>query len=293
MMTIMTDYFNLTKPRIMLLVLMTGFPAILMAAKGMPDASLVLVTLLGTALASGAASAMNHYLDRDIDAIMERTSSRPLPAGRISPLGALWFGLVLSALSVGLLWWRTNWLAAAVAGASIFYYVVIYTLWLKRATPQNIVIGGAAGASAPLIAWAAVTHEIGLAAWLMFLIVFLWTPPHFWALALYRRDDYAKAGVPMLPVVAGVRETRWQIFLYTLVMLVATVALFPIQESGLFYLVSAVLLGGVFLWDAWRVYRRGSDEDAKKLFGYSILYLFLLFTALSVDALIRTGSGVV
>lgn len=292
-MATLGDYFNLTKPRIMLLVLMTGFPAILMAAKGFPDWSLILVTLLGTALASGAASAMNHYIDRDIDAVMERTSSRPLPAGKVPPVRALWFGLVLSVLAIGLLWWKTNWLAAFVAGASIFYYVVIYTMWLKRATPQNIVIGGAAGASAPLIAWAAVTQEIGLAAWLMFLIIFLWTPPHFWALALYRKDDYAKAGVPMLPVVAGVEETRWQIFLYTLVMLVATVALFPIQESGLFYLISAILLGAVFLLDAWRVYRRGTDEDAKRLFGYSIIYLFLLFIALSVDALIRTGSGVV
>lgn len=292
-MATLGDYFNLTKPRIMLLVLMTGFPAILMAAKGFPDWSLILVTLLGTALASGAASAMNHYIDRDIDAVMERTSGRPLPAGKVPPVRALWFGLVLSALSIALLWWKTNWLAAFVAGASIFYYVVIYTMWLKRATPQNIVIGGAAGASAPLIAWAAVTQEIGLAAWLMFLIIFLWTPPHFWALALYRKDDYAKAGVPMLPVVAGVEETRWQIFLYTLVMLVATVALFPIQESGLFYLISAILLGAVFLLDAWRVYRRGTDEDAKRLFGYSIIYLFLLFIALSVDALIRTGSGVV
>ncbi|HEY9856490.1 MAG TPA: heme o synthase [Stenomitos sp.] len=284
---ILREYFQLTKPTIVMLMLVTGLPAILMAGKGSVDPLTMVVALVGTAMAAGAASALNHYWDRDIDAVMERTSARPIPGGHVSANQALAFGLIMGALSVLLLGLLTTWLAAMLALASILFYVVIYTMWLKRSTPQNIVIGGAAGATAPLIGWAAVTGNVGLPAWLMFLIIFMWTPPHFWALALYRRDDYAKAGVPMMPVVAGEDSTRFQIVVYTVLLLVTTIALYAVKACGLVYLIGATGLGAWFLRDAVRLYRSKSEAHAKKLFFCSIVYLLVLFVVLFIDAVAR------
>ncbi len=281
------DFLALTKPTILLLVVLTGLPALILASGGSIDWVVALAALGGTALASASAASINHYMDRDIDAIMYRTRSRPLPAGRLEPRQALWFGLLLGVLGTGVLWTWTTPLATALAVGSILYYTVLYTGWLKRATPQNIVIGGAAGASAPLIAWAAMTGTVGLPAWIMFLIVFLWTPPHFWALALYRSDDYAAAGVPMLPVVAGARATQTQILLYSVVLVPASLALTAIGQSGVLYGVTALMLGLVFLARALAVARDGSMRNCMGLFGYSIVYLMLLFAVLTIDATLR------
>lgn len=277
------DYWQLTKPSITLLVVVTGLPAMIMAARGMPSLSSIVLTLGGTALASGAAAAMNMYIDRDIDVIMERTRKRPLPAEKIEPKQALYFGLVLSVLATLVLAIGVNLLTAALAVASILFYVGFYTGYLKRATPQNIVIGGAAGAVAPLMGWAGVTGEIGLPAWLLFLVIFLWTPPHFWALALYRADDYAEAGVPMMPVVYGPEATRIQMVLYSLLMLPTTLVLYPLGEAGLLYLASAAVLGILFLVLAVRLWLKPDPKASMKLFGFSILYLLLLFIILTVD----------
>ncbi len=284
-------YVELTKPRIVMLVIMTGVPAMLIAARGFPAPTVFWGALLGTALAAASAASFNHYYDRDIDALMVRTAARPLPAGILPPPQALVFGFVLAALSLLVLLATTNVLAAAIAMFSIFYYAVVYTIWLKRSTPQNIVIGGAAGASAPLIAWAAVTGHIGLAAVLQALIVFLWTPPHFWALALYRSDDYEAAGIPMLPVTHGHVETRRRILLYSLVLVGVTLGLGMIGAAGWVYDISASLLGLGFLYYAFQLYRTGAEMFAVKLFRYSILYLFMLFVMMTVDAALRAGAG--
>jgi protoheme IX farnesyltransferase len=281
------DYLALTKPTILLLVLLTGLPALILASGGSVDWILGAVTLVGTALASASAAAINHYMDRDIDAIMRRTRGRPLPAGRLDPRRALWFGLILGALSMAVLGLWTTPLATALAMISILYYTVFYTGWLKRATPQNIVIGGAAGASAPLIAWAAVTGTVGLPAWIMFLVVFLWTPPHFWALALYRSDDYAAAGIPMLPVVRGPAETKRQILLYTLVLVPATLSLAALGYAGPLYAMAAAVLGGYFIVRAVAVARNETVSNCMKLFGYSIAYLLVLFAVLTLDVVLR------
>ncbi|MBM3274267.1 MAG: protoheme IX farnesyltransferase [Candidatus Sericytochromatia bacterium] len=281
------DYLALTKPTILLLVLLTGLPALILASGGRVDWPLAAVTLAGTALASASAAALNHYMDRDIDAIMRRTRGRPLPAGRLDPRRALWFGLALGALSTLVLAVWTTPLATGLAVGSILYYTVFYTGWLKRATPQNIVIGGAAGASAPLIAWAAVTGTVGLPAWIMFLVVFLWTPPHFWALALYRSDDYAAAGVPMLPVVSGPAETKRQILWYTVVLVPATLSLAALGYAGPVYAVAAAALGACFIVRAVAVVRNESVSNCMKLFGYSIAYLLVLFAVLTLDVGLR------
>jgi len=280
-------YLELTKPRITLLVGITAIPALLLAAGGMPAPRVLWAALAGTLLASGSAACFNMYFDRDIDARMERTRRRPLPSGRLSPANALAFGFALAALSWATLLVFTNLLAAAIALASIFYYAVIYTVWLKRRTPQNIVIGGAAGASAPLIAWAAVTGQVSVAAVLLAAIVFLWTPPHFWALALVRREDYARAGVPMLPVTHGEPETRRQILLYTLVLVAVTLALVPLGVAGWIYGGAAALLGAGFVRGAWRLQREPTPARAMRLFGFSILYLFALYVMLTIDAIAR------
>jgi protoheme IX farnesyltransferase len=282
-------YLDLTKPRIVSLVLLTGLPALLMAAGGMPPIALSLGTLAGIALAAGSAASFNHYLDRDIDALMRRTASRPLPSGLVPPAHALVLGFGLAALSWLVLVATTNQLAALLAMASIVYYAVVYTTWLKRRTPQNIVIGGGAGASAPLIAWAAVTGHVGLPAIVLSMIVFLWTPPHFWALALYRRDDYARAGIPMLPVTHGEEETRLQIVLYTWALVPVTLAVWPLGAAGPLYGVPAALLGVLFLRDALRLRRTGAVVHAVRLFRFSILYLFALFLLLTIDALVRSS----
>jgi protoheme IX farnesyltransferase len=280
-------YLELTKPRITLLVGITAVPALLLAAGGMPPARVLWAALAGTLMASGSAACFNMYFDRDIDARMERTRRRPLPSGRLSPANALAIGFALAALSWATLVVFTNLLAATIGLASIFYYAVIYTVWLKRRTPQNIVIGGAAGASAPLIAWAAVTGQVSVAAVLLAGIVFLWTPPHFWALALVRREDYARAGIPMLPVTHGEAETRRQILLYTLVLVPVTLALVPLGVAGWIYGVPAALLGAAFVLGAWRLARTPSPARAMGLFGFSILYLFALYVALTIDAIAR------
>jgi protoheme IX farnesyltransferase len=277
-------YLELTKPRIVLLVLLTGVPALLMAARGLPEPRTVVAAILGTALAAASAAAFNHVFDRDLDAVMLRTRRRPLPAGVLTPVPALAFAVLLGVASWVVLAAWANLLAAVVGLLSIVYYAVIYTVWLKRATPQNIVIGGGAGATAPLIAWAAVTGRIDLPAILLAAIVFFWTPPHFWALALYRREDYARAGIPMLPVTHGEPETRRQILLYTLGLVPITLAPVWIGAAGAIYGVPALVLGLLFAWYAWRLYRTAEMPRAVRLFRFSILYLFVLFVALGVDA---------
>ncbi len=281
--SVVGDYVTLTKPRIMVLILITAYGAMAFAADGLPGARLTLVTLFGLALSSGGASALNHVLDRDIDARMRRTASRPVAAGRISPDVASGFGAGLMVASVAVLTVYVNPLTAGLALAGGLFYVVVYTWWLKRRTVQNIVIGGAAGAIPPLVGWAAVTGEVGLPALFMFAIVFYWTPPHFWALAILAKDDYAEAGVPMLPVVRGDLETARQIVLYTVLLVGLTLLPFLSQTFGLVYLVSAVALGGWFLVLSVRLLRDTSRANARAVFLYSLAYLALLFVAIGVD----------
>ena len=280
-------YVEFTKPRIVFLVLLTGVPALLLAARGFPDPVRFWGTLAGTALAAASAASLNHYFDRDIDARMRRTARRPIPSGLLPASHALALGALLAVASWAVLVACANGLAAALALASIVYYAGIYTLWLKRRTPQNIVIGGGAGASAPLIAWAAITGRIELAAVVMAAIVFLWTPPHFWALALYRHEDYAHAGIPMLPVTHGEAETRRQILLYTLLLVPVTLALAPLGVAGPIYWVPALALGAKFVIDAERLRRSAAIPQAVRLFRFSILYLFALFAFLTADAVVR------
>lgn len=276
-------YFQLTKPRVMVLLLITTLASMMVAAGGMPALNTVFFTLLGGALASGGAGAINHYLDRDVDRLMVRTSDRPIPAGEISPGRALAFGIGLGALSFVLLTIFVNLLAAALSLGALLFYVFVYTRWLKRTSPNNIVIGGAAGAVPPLVGWAAVTGEVGLLALYLFAIVFFWTPPHFWALALLMRQEYERARIPMLPVVRGEDEARTQILLYSLQMVTITLTVFIFQLLGLFYLVAALALGGLFVYYAVRLRREASAQAARRLFRYSIIYLALLFVAMVVD----------
>jgi protoheme IX farnesyltransferase len=279
-------WLELTKPRIVLLVLFTGVPALQLAALGWPEARLLWGTLAGITLSAASAAAFNHYFDRDIDALMRRTRARPLPSGVLPPAGALVFACVLAALALAVLLATAHPLAAAIALTSIAYYAWFYTVWLKRRTPLNIVIGGGAGASAPLIAWAAVTGRVELPAILLASIIFLWTPPHFWALSLYRRDDYERAGLPMLPVTHGEAETRRQILLYTLVLVACTMVVAPLSGLGLIYTLSAAALGAGFIAGAVRLYRTPGVPAAQSLFRYSIAYLFALFLMMLVDALV-------
>jgi protoheme IX farnesyltransferase len=279
-------WLELTKPRIVSLVLFTGLPALLLAAHGWPPVAVTWGALVGIALSAASAASFNHYFDRDIDALMRRTRTRPLPSGALPPIAAVALGLVLGALAMGVLVATTTVLAAGLALASILYYALFYTVWLKRRTPMNIVIGGGAGASAPLIAWAAVTGSVGLPAILLASIIFLWTPPHFWALSLYRRDDYERAGLPMLPVTHGEPETRRQILLYTIVLVASTLAVAPLAGLGPIYTVSAAILGALFIAGAERLRRAPSVPHAQGLFRYSIAYLFVLFLVMCVDALV-------
>jgi protoheme IX farnesyltransferase len=281
------DYVTLTKPRIMTLLLLTGLCGMFVGARDVPSAGLITVTMVGLALACGGASALNHVLDRDIDRLMgERTRTRPVAADRIPPSRALEFGLALSAFSFVLLASTVNVLTAALALIGNLFYVLVYTRWLKRATPQNIVIGGAAGAVPPLVGWAATTGNLTLPALWLFLIVFLWTPPHFWALALLIRRDYEAARIPMLPVVRGERETARQIVLYSVVLVGATLVPFLWGTLGLVYLVTALALGCAFLWLALKLWRERTPRRAAALFHYSLLYLALLFTAMALDPLL-------
>jgi protoheme IX farnesyltransferase len=279
------DYVTLTKPRIMSLLLVTGLGGMFVGAGGAPRLGLVAAAMAGLALACGGASALNHVLDADIDRLMgKRTEKRPVAAGRVAPSRALEFGLALSAFSFVLLASLVNPLTAALALVGNLFYVLVYTRWLKRSTPQNIVIGGAAGAVPPLVGWAAATGNLALPALFLFLIVFAWTPPHFWALALLIKENYAAAKVPMLPVVRGDRETARQIVLYSVVLVAITLLPFALREVGLVYLVSALALGGAFLWLAVALRRDTSRRRASLLFHYSLLYLALLFVALAADA---------
>ena len=287
-----SDYFALLKPRVMTLVVFTGFAGLL-AAPGTLHPLLAAGAVLCIAVAAGAAGAINMWYDRDIDAVMRRTKSRPIPRGRIEAPEALSFGIVLSLFSVMVMGLALNWTAAALLALANGFYVFVYTVWLKRRTSQNIVIGGAAGAFPPMIGWAAVTGGLSLEPLLLFLIIFAWTPPHFWALALYRATDYAKAGVPMLPVVSGIRHTQAQILLYTLLMAAAAMAPVVIGMTGWLYGISAAVLNILFLICSWRLYRSDESElekPARQTFGFSILYLFALFTALIADRAPAVGS---
>jgi len=281
------DFVALTKPRVMTLVVFTAACG-LFAAPGALHPVLAFTAILCIAIAAGAAGALNQWYEADIDALMRRTAKRPLPAGRMTADAAFQFGVALSVFSVLLMGLATNWVAAAGLAGSILFYVLVYTMWLKRRTPQNIVIGGAAGAFPPVIGWMAVTGDVALLPLLLFALIFLWTPPHFWALSLFVRIDYAKAGVPMLPVTAGNRATRQQIFGYSLVMAACAVAPWPLGETGAIYGVVAAALSALFVALAWPVLTNQADEPAemqpeKRLFRYSILYLFGLFGALVVD----------
>ncbi len=280
------DYLALTKPRIMVLLLITGAGGMIVGAGGLPPAGLALATLGGLALACGGASALNHVLDRDIDTHMKRTAGRPVASGRVPPERALEFGLALSALSYVVLTSFVNVLAALLALAGNLFYVLVYTRWLKRSTPQNIVIGGAAGAVPPLVGWAAATGDLTLTALALFLIVFFWTPPHFWALAILIKRDYAEAGIPMLPVVRGERETARSIVLYSLVLVGVT--LLPVlgRTLGPVYLVSALVLGALFLALAVALQRQTTPARARRLFSYSLAYLALLFVAMAIDPVV-------
>ena len=279
-------YFRLTKPRIIVLLLVTTIPAMVLAADAVPSPWLMIATLLGGTIAAGSANAINCYLDRDIDGVMRRTRRRPLPAHEMDPGSALTFGFVLGAVSFFFLGMTVNVLAAALALSAIAFYVFVYTLWLKRTTDQNIVIGGAAGAVPVLVGWAAVTGTVGLPALVLFAIVFVWTPPHFWALAMQYTGDYRAAGVPMLPVVRGHDETIRQIVLYSLVLFVTTLVLMPVAHMGAIYLAAAVGLGGVFVYRALKLWRRAEPALALGLFKYSIAYLALLFGAVALDRLV-------
>jgi protoheme IX farnesyltransferase len=279
---VVADYVTLTKPRVQSLLLLTTVTTMYVA--GDPSVTLVLWTCLGGYLSAGGAGAVNHYWDRDIDARMGRTASRPVPAGRVAPRSALVYGLVLAALSVIELTLAVNALAAVLAFLGFLGYVVIYTVWLKRRTPQNIVIGGAAGAIPPLVGWAAVTGRVSPTALYLFAIVFYWTPPHFWALSLLMKSEYEKVGVPMLPVVRGETETRRQILLYSLLLVAVTLIPAAYGFFGLLYLVVAVGLGALFIGGAVRLSRRADRKSALHLFLFSMLYLALLFSAMVADA---------
>jgi protoheme IX farnesyltransferase len=280
-------YVALTKPRIIELLLVTTLPTMVVAERGVPSGWLVLATLAGGALAAGGANAVNMYIDRDIDRLMERTQRRPLVTGAVSPPAALVFALALEVIAFVELWALVNLLSAVLAVGATLFYVFVYSLWLKRTSAQNIVIGGAAGAVPVLVGWAAVRDSLGLAPLVLFAIIFVWTPPHFWALAIRYRDDYRRADVPMLPAVVGLERTARQIAVYTLVLWATSLVFHPVADMGVVYLASAVLLGGVFVWQAVRLLRECTPERAMRVFGYSISYLTLLFGAMALDQLLR------
>jgi protoheme IX farnesyltransferase len=279
-------YLALTKPRIIGELLITTVPAMILAAQGWPSTWLVIATVLGGTMAAGGANAINCYLDRDIDQIMHRTQGRPLPLGQIEPLPALAFGIALEVAAFVLLMTAANVLAASLALAAAAFYVFVYTMWLKRTSKQNIVIGGAAGAFPPLVGWAAVTGGLGVAPVLLFAIIFFWTPPHFWALSIRYRDDYARARVPMLPVVATLSETKQQIFAYTLVLVPLSLLLPLTGAVSWIYLAAASALGAMFVWHTWRLRQDDGPARAMVVFKFSLYYLALIFVAAAVDVLV-------
>jgi heme o synthase len=286
------DYYELSKPRIIALLLITTVASMVMAARGLPPLALLFWTLVAGALAAASAGAFNCIWDRDIDRVMKRTAARPIPQGRISPRNATIYALLTGAISFALFYTFVNPLAAWLSLAGNIYYVVVYTMWLKRITPLNIVIGGAAGAVPVLIGWSAVTNSLALTPFLLFLVIFIWTPPHFWALAVRYRDDYAAANVPMLPVVASLRRTTLEIFVYTVVLWAVTMLVGPVAHLGWVYAISALVLGGLFCLYAAQLHRlsrqdRADVARAMRLFHFSITYLSALFILMAVDVLVR------
>lgn len=279
------DFWSLLKPKVMSLVVFTGFAGLFVApGAGALHPFLGFIAILCIAVGAGAAGAINMWFDRDIDGIMRRTCARPIPQGRLAPEEALAFGIILSVASVMLMGLALNWLAAALLAAANLFYVFVYTIWLKRITPQNIVIGGAAGAFPPVIGWAAVTADITLFPALLFLIIFLWTPPHFWALSLFANEDYRRAGIPMMTVVKGERHTKLQMLAYTITLLPVTLAPYAMGYTGFIYGFAAAILSGFFVFTAIRVLRSNDLSAARQMFGYSVFYLFALFCALMLDA---------
>lgn len=285
--SVVAGFIALTKPRIIELLLITTVPTMVVAEGGWPSLWLMLITLVGGSLAAGGANAINMYIDRDIDALMERTKTRPLVTGLIAPKNALVFAISLEVVAFAILWAGANLLAACLALSATLFYVFVYSLWLKRNSTQNIVIGGAAGAVPVLVGWAAVTNSLSWTPWLLFLLIFLWTPPHFWALAIRHRDDYSAAGVPMLPSVATPEKVIASMTRYTIALVVASLVVVPVADMRWVYGVSAALLGGVFLWGTIALGRRQTPGSAMKLFSFSISYISLLFVALTVDVFIR------
>jgi protoheme IX farnesyltransferase len=280
-------YIALTKPRIIELLLVTTVPSMIVAQRGFPPLSLILLTLLGGTLSAGGANAINCYLDRDIDQLMPRTRKRPLPTHRVEPTNALVFGIALGVIALVLLWVTVNPLAAMLSTAALLFYVFVYTMGMKRSTPQNIVIGGAAGAMPALVGWAAVTNTVELPALALFGIIFYWTPPHFWALAMRYEKDYAKAGVPMMPVVYGRQETTRHILLYSILLLAMSLAFFAVAQMGIIYLAAALVLNGIFIAWAFKLWRNPNPKSAWGLFRFSIYHLALLFGAMAFDQLIH------
>ena len=285
-------YYELTKPRVVMLIVFTSIVGTLLASSGLPPLDALVFGNLGVGLAAASAAVINHVLDERIDAQMSRTKRRPLPTGKMTPRSALGFAAVLCVMSMGILVVLVNTLTALLTFASLIGYAVVYTLWLKRATSQNIVIGGAAGAAPPVLGWAAVTNSIDPNALLLFLIVFVWTPPHFWALAIARKDEYAKVGIPMLPVTHGVAFTRLQVFLYTILLSVVTLLPFVTGMSGLLYLAAAIVLNGMFMYYALQMKLTARAHLPMKLFRFSITYLMWLFAALLVDHYLPTTQGI-
>ncbi len=286
MSAVIRDYFELAKPRIIVLLLVTTAAAMIMAARGIPPLALTLWTLLGGALAAGSAGALNCVYDSDIDGLMRRTMQRPIPQGRVSVRSATIYAVILGIAAFAILFFLVNPLAAWLSLAGNVYYVVIYTMWLKRLTPLNIVIGGAAGSVPPLVGWAAVTHQIGGPALGLFALIFLWTPPHFWSLALMTETDYDKAKIPMMPNVSGEERTKREIIYYTILLVVASVILYPLHIMGAVYTAAAVVLGGIFLYDTVRTWKDTGTTWARRTFKFSLLYLALMCLVMVVDRII-------
>jgi protoheme IX farnesyltransferase len=282
-------YVALTKPRIIELLLVTTVPTMIVADQGLPSVWLIVATVVGGTFAAGGANAINMYVDRDIDAVMKRTRNRPLVTGLIQPLHGLLFAIGLEVVAFAWLWGFVNLLSAVLAVAACLFYVFIYTLWLKRTSKSNIVIGGAAGAAPVLIGWSAVTDSLAWEPWILFAVIFFWTPPHFWALAVRYKDDYAAADVPMLPVVTTLRSTSIRILAYSVLVWALTLVFAPVASMGPIYWISAVVLGGVFTAFAVRLYQDPTPKKAMRLFSWSITYLTLLFGAMALDVLVRFG----
>jgi len=283
------DYVALTKPRIIELLLVTTVPTMIVAERGMPSPWLIAATVAGGTLAAGGANAVNMYVDRDIDKLMARTRNRPIPSGRVAPRSALTFAVTIEVVAFAFLWATVNPLSAVLAVAACLFYVFVYTLWLKRTSKSNIVIGGAAGAAPVLIGWSAVTNSLDWAPVVLFAVIFFWTPPHFWALAIRYREDYARVEVPMLPVVSSLRTTAARILLYTLLLWGLTLLFAPVAGAGALYVGAALVLGAAFTWYAARLLRDTTPQLAMRVFTWSISYITLLFGAMAVDQLVRSG----